>query len=461
MFSITFSIKNNYIDDYLAHFTQGLLFFDQKKFTINRYKYIGIYLSNIGNCLLASFTDQSATKLRKYLSVEILNTVIDDNLTESSYSVENGKVIVHFLKNFQNPDGVITLKKIVSYFYLSHLYFLKRGRSLSASFQLRKILYLFRICLSNTQFNDANDEKSVHRHSNEVLLQYIKNYLLHPILRYTSSNAEYSDDHMLEKLLQTFDKENEPADEKPTKEAYFKNNLSNNSETREAIILYANIHLKLTGRLPLEYEGIISPYNIITTQYSRILELDLFSKFVYSKFKTDLAFYYNTPEKKVSSASSIVKNGTDYLYSLISLLRILNIYDKDFMMGFSYIAHIHFLIAKFIDTFPFSTPNDPSIIFTTPYKSIIQLIIQCTGEILGKSYYYSLNNASHHYKEAKSMYEKAIQLHTIGAQYHKTMDDIIYLEDDINDNAYHFGAALDRYLMINGFFATRINQCCP
>jgi len=36
---------------------------------------------------------------------------------------------------------------------------------------------------------------------------------------------------------------------------------------------------------------------------------------------------------------------------------------------------------------------------------------------------------------------------------------MIYLEDDFNDNAYHFGATIDRFLMINNAFHKRMNQC--
>jgi hypothetical protein len=60
---------------------------------------------------------------------------------------------------------------------------------------------------------------------------------------------------------------------------------------------------------------------------------------------------------------------------------------------------------------------------------------------------------------ARDLYQKAIQLHTAGVEYKRTIAGMIYLEDDFNDNAYHFGAAVERYMFINGVFYLRINDC--
>jgi hypothetical protein len=68
-------------------------------------------------------------------------------------------------------------------------------------------------------------------------------------------------------------------------------------------------------------------------------------------------------------------------------------------------------------------------------------------------------DATYHYQRAKLLYEKTIQLHTGGREYKRIISEMIYLEDDFNDNAYHFGAALDRYFMVNGVLKEMVDVC--
>ena len=71
----------------------------------------------------------------------------------------------------------------------------------------------------------------------------------------------------------------------------------------------------------------------------------------------------------------------------------------------------------------------------------------------------SLSDKYYHYSVARTHYEKAKQLHKSGAEYIKNMDNIVYLEDYINDNAFHFGAGLDRFMLTNGLVETLCGAC--
>ena len=64
-----------------------------------------------------------------------------------------------------------------------------------------------------------------------------------------------------------------------------------------------------------------------------------------------------------------------------------------------------------------------------------------------------------HYQRAKMLYEKALELHSTGTAYKQMISGMMYLEDDFNDNAYHFGISLDRYLIVNGTIHIRIKEC--
>ena len=72
---------------------------------------------------------------------------------------------------------------------------------------------------------------------------------------------------------------------------------------------------------------------------------------------------------------------------------------------------------------------------------------------------YTSTNEEYHFSMAKDYYIKTNNLHKAGAEYKKAIRDLIYLEDDFNDNAFHFGASIDRYLMINNVFNKNIDEC--
>jgi hypothetical protein len=90
---------------------------------------------------------------------------------------------------------------------------------------------------------------------------------------------------------------------------YIRNNISNHPETREAAMLYYYIYIKLTEET-CKVSSQISPYNSIASQFTRLLELDLFQKLSHTRMKKD------EKEKEYS---------IDYLYSLITIIRTLNI----------------------------------------------------------------------------------------------------------------------------------------
>lgn len=54
------------------------------------------------------------------------------------------------------------------------------------------------------------------------------------------------------------------------------------------------------------------------------------------------------------------------------------------------------------------------------------------------------------YQIALQCYSKAFKMHKEGSGYQDRMKTFIFLEDDFNDNLYHFGAAIERLKINSG-----------
>jgi hypothetical protein len=130
---------------------------------------------------------------------------------------------------------------------------------------------------------------------------------------------------------------------------------------------------------------------------------------------------------------------------MLSILQIMDIYGSDYWMGYSYLANAHFHVANFLDKLRLSKNEE----FQTN---------DALSALMGAGSYSSVDAAAH-FSKAMDYYEKAVRLHHAGDEYKDTVSDMICLEDDFNDSAYHFGAALDRFKINNGLFDERIREC--
>lgn len=408
------------------------------QFSKYHYKYLAILLSNIGDCLLSIYTisdrkQNSKSSERAYTktsdSAIVLNKIEETDMIFDMKSVSkfkkgiSKKSFIQYLKKSENDETGLT--DILRYYHLSANYFKRRARNISASFQYRKILYTLRLVLSEKIHEKDKDD----RHSN--ILDLINHTILHEILIITSQNGDYSDRHSTLKFEEILSAgtNNENASWYST---YIRNNISSHPEIREAILLYAYIKLKLTGN---PEKKLVNPYNSIGTQFTRLLEIEYFSR---------TCSYQLTNAKGYEKRNLIV----DYIYSLISELRILHIYGADYLVGYAFIGYIHYQMAQALEKYLFNVEISE--------KETILKAIKDISRDLGS---YASFDPVFHYQMAIQNYEKAQQLHASGPEYKIALNKMLYLEDDINDNAAHFGAAMERFLIINDDAQRVITYC--
>ena len=385
-----------------------------EKFVGTHNKYIAILLSNIGDCLLSLFNDNEATPPHER---NVLEYFFD--LTKFEPYKEDAEVVFSFYLRPSSPDK-LQLSDILHIYFLSGQYFRKVGRAVSSSLQYRKILRVLRLVL---KYNDEAPSGQA-----ENILRVLHDKLVHPILEIAGHNAAYADRPMVKKMedigIAKYDA---------------LGSISNHPDTREAIFLYTYVMIR--AGVPLDKLGmdvLIHPYNSFSSQYTRIMEHDLYSKYCHRKL----------PKKPEDDGPAYGKLAVDYIFCLLSILRILKIYGIDYSLGFSYCAYTHLKLGRFLKK-----------VEALKDREAVQRITKGVGDMLDDRENFVLPDKEYHFEMAMDFFHKAIRLHTAGTEYKTLIGGLVYLEDDINDNAYHFGAALDRYMMGQGIFDAYLKEC--
>ncbi|WP_019945526.1 hypothetical protein [Dyadobacter beijingensis] len=480
------------------------------------YKYIAIYFSHIGDCML-SMLKHLKTKSDGFQIADVLDVTQLEKLATGMKAYEISKVFRERQREFVTdsqwirlqyeklsidhkdetvPDisqmidvvkdalyenksdnferlwalrreleEMISFHSIVSFYYLSGYYFNLCSRPRSHSFQLRKILYLVRLVISENQENAEHSQ---------YLVTTLEKSIVRRILDLASQTSEFSDIHdfhkfkdkladkhsvqelkgsaveeaeaVKENLTGRNDIEKEEFGEKLVKNWKIRNSLSNAPDTREAIILLAHIKLRLLGE---ENEtlvnGIIMPGYPVATQYQRLLELTYAAKLYEKNLEVS-----NQYDELTSFEHSVA-----YLHALISIIQIMEVYDNDYVVGNSFLAYHHYRLAEYF-TFETGRGINKFGIKRVQAENIKNTVLD-KYSIEKKSY--TLFDKDYNYELAALLYDKANKLHSAGDDYKKSIHDIVYLEDDLNDAAYHFGAAMDRYLLINGKLEDLREKC--
>jgi hypothetical protein len=403
----------------------------------NESKYLAMFLSHIGDCLLSMIKNEGEEGTLKYNSIKY------SELFLGSGNVEDLLQVIRPSKEFE-----IGIVDVIRCYYWSARFFNKRGRHVSESFQLRKVLYVLQMVLKV-------DHKSL---SGKKLwaLNSIETAVLRPILTIASATAEHSDHHMINKFKQTrYYKEGNESRQKSF-DVFLNNNISNHPDTREAISLFLYIQVKLSPTPKLykyiPYRTFIAPDHSFATQYTRIYELHFWGKLNAMRYTKIKELWKAYPIKEMRTRhmaqEGLYMYAFDYLHAQFSALLMMDIYGPDYTISHSLKGFIHYSIGEFIREWRVDRDDD------IPIEDFVEFI----ARHIGFNPQGSMGDDSYHYSMAIGHMTKAKQLHSQGQEYMKNMDNLIYLEDDINDNAYHFGAAYDRYLMINDTFDVIIKK---
>jgi|GEM_PF-6859719 len=428
-YKVTASLAKSVMTD-----AQTFLEQENSRFRAVHYRYIATLLSNIGDCLLSIY-EPSDTKYNKFTIGQLFYNF---KKSDSAQALKTGD-FSFFLK--KSGKTKIDLTDIMRCYYLSGQYFLKYGRKISCSFQYNKILHVLRIVLTTGSTGDKentgvanSDAKSIADNPNTAsverpyplvnsFLDMLEKTVINPLLQMAAETSGGIDTHVINK-----------AKNYKVQPSFSLNNISFSQESREPVLLYHYIAIKI-GSPPTNIEKLISPYNTISTQYSRMIELDFYAKYCESQINGDIVS--NAPIRELI---------VNCLFTRFTMVRLFEIYGANYAIGHRYLAYTHYRIAYILK-------NHEGIIGDEK-----DYVNQRLNVLLGYKAQTSIKPV-YHYQKAKDLYEKTLQMHSGGREYRKMMTDVIYLEDDFNDNACHFGAALDRYFIVNGAIEKWVDEC--
>ncbi len=400
------------------------------------------------------------------------------------------------LLSYSTGEDIFTLSFLIKTFYLSAKYYLEAEISVSASFQLRKILHIIRLGV---------DIKRSPR--TDKFLFILENLFLSKILSITSYNSNSSDRPQIDKYKYYFGEIEFHHSPKSTKNIY--KNISNSPEIKEALLFYCSISVRnwkfpdfnsdnkvkdfdekvfILNEAYFREQSLINRYNSISSQFTRILELSfqntmnysIFENFViktlklrniefikawensiFDKYKSAIEeerkkilekniFSFISSSSNNSDTTSIIKLSLERyseltcnsIYCLYEAIKIINICGIKYMLSYSYLGNFHRRLGKWLKHFALCIElKNNNIIEFSPREELVKLI--------GADALRTLDPTSQ-FQLALQNFKRAIQLHSQGKTYYKQIGDLIYLEDGYNDNLNHYCAAIERQQINSG-----------
>lgn len=421
---------------------------NKEDFTANHYKSIANFLSSIGDCILS----------------------MDDMKTQGDYHFNLKDIFRLKNKDFYsslrpgNQIGKFVITDVLKCYYLSAFYYEKFGRLNSAIFEYKKIIHVLMIITKyETSVNPNNGILK-----NEDYIKLLKVHIVDKAMELAQKTSSRTERHIRlesQEIIKSIPPE--------ITNRHIDDDISHGIETNEIELFFEYLKVK-TFHYEITDECIekhVSSHYLISSQYKRVISLDLYKSFLYRKIKK-----YEKKDKIIllendGEINGFQKNLLEYIFSINEIIRILRIYDTNYLFGPSYQAYMHFSLANLLNKeVKYKKGKIKVRDFIDIEDEIVDKVIE-DGEEIEKKFSFKENlkkilggksyaalDIEYHYGKAKDKYELSIQLHTAGSEYRNQIRDMIYLEDDFNDNAYHFGAAVERYLMVNDFFSRKINE---
>jgi len=394
------------------------------------------------------------------------------------------------------------LELIIFIYYLAGRYYSKAGKNVSFSFQLRKIFQILRNSLKCGIKEDTY---------NTNLITFLEESLLKLILEITSWNSISTDRPQMYKYkhyenLEKINDGNQIYHPRGFARHNY-SNISNNPESKEAILLHADLKIFLNN-VKFEFQNpendpsrkvtteeinrelnkiqelsLINPFSSISSQFTRLQELNLqdkinriFLKKIPGKYElikwsdNDFKLYKKNEIDKIGDYK-ILRNDPELtaflreltansIFNLLQIINIIKIYTVNPYLSYSYLANFHRRLGewlKYYHLFRFLEIKDNEE--KTSRKSWENLKID---ELIKNLFHHSealiTLDATSQFQISLQLYHKAKEAHSNGISYQNEFKKQIYLEGDFDDNLYHFGVALERQKINSGKVRDKIKE---
>lgn len=141
---------------------------------------------------------------------------------------------------------------------------------------------------------------------------------------------------------------------------------------------------------------------------------------------------------------------TDSIQCLNEVINSFKVFGVSYMVTHSRIGFTHLSLAKWCERYQVLI-NDLGLKINEANQGYFTRLLESSAPISVVP--------SYHYEQALKHFYACLQVHNEGDGYKSKLYNMYYLEDDFNDNLYHFGAAIERYKINTGIIRSKIREC--
>ncbi|MCU7494147.1 MAG: ATP-binding protein [Ignavibacteria bacterium] len=441
-------------------------------------KLMGEVLSDLGDTFLSCSPKEKFTQGFFDLFYEII--------TNPGYTKK-----AEALEKF-NARRLNKLQEALICFYLSSIFYKRAGDYRENVLQLTKIIYVIH---DNVEIMKKEDD-FIKQDLGKSIIKTVKT-LMNKVIK--GSYKAYEDIHRIE-----IEKYSHIFNPNRSEITSILSNQSLNMDLREINTLYYEMLIDIN---PMDIYQIDKkwgeyfpyPYSVINSMYNRILELKLKTKLNLEicrrlelvKYEGGDLVPFNPedglenllPEKEFSkirehfesylqhgAVAGLLRNSsrevteklniteyliTDSIFCLNWIILTGTTYGITYIINHSLMASIHEemgLWCRMYENFKAMLKRYASIGYKTTEE-----IDETLEHLINRGGMHTLSS-DYHYESALRNYRQAIETHSEGKAYKNMIEDMVYLNDDYNDNFYHFCASRERYKINTGFIKCKIEK---
>ncbi len=407
----------------------------------NQFEVLANICAKLGDTILGCLNEEdlkinTEEEAKEFISV--VNLFSKERIDESSRSV------------VMNAKEEMNLNLVFILFRISYLFYMEAGKSYSANFQYKKLLYVMNDSCRQTltEAFDIVEEGLIEKKPSFFKIDEIASILLKKQVEITgvSNRAQLR-------------KYREQTKEEKEYQHHIYQNLSTAPEVREIMILVESLKLKIYKDYQTKLA--IGSYGTVSSMFTRTLELkfqsdieirklnQIFkkSKIGEKEFKEHVENIKQHKEEEVENFNNELIEIYDEIYPylanayfcLIEVIRILNTYGVSYILTHSFLGAMNRRMGMV--SFYVKQISELEKKGKTEGKTNLR---DTLTSLVGEDYIYNIDSF-HYWDLAKLHYLNAVKLHTEGSVYKDFSQGMYTLDDDFNDNLTHFCAASERF----------------
>lgn len=346
-------------------------------------------------------------------------------INEGNYQEKSNKFNEYYS---DNSKTITKIEEALIYYYLSAAFYRRARDYRECSHQYVKIMHIFKNYSKNKKINANNailfDENIINQFKESVVKRSIR-----------SLYRTYENSHRIE--MQRYIDIFNIIDNGNINTVLFNQSIS--WDLREVILLFQEIKIlnqqnSYEIALKIRKEMTVSSYTVVNSMYNRIQEMN------FKELINDTIF------KRIEYCVDENKNDLiiDSIFCLNEIIRISKIFGISFVINHYFIANCYKKLAVWCQRFYAIHDNDKADANTK------------LSRLMGANFNEFIN-FEYHREEALRHFRMSFETHREGKAYKEMIEDMVYLNDDLNENLVHFAVALERFNLINGSYFEMID----